>query len=279
MSKDEIIRTPKALPIAQNFVLQTKRVLKTVRSFDVMEWEGTPYGSLPEQQMTIYELNDLSPRDGWPTVLLIHGGGWVSGSPLDMMHIAPRFARNGVMACSMQYRLAPQHRWPTQSQDVHAALDFLRSQQVDLSRIALWGFSAGAHLALHSALTYPHRLAAVVAIAPAINLRELPSNAVSPCFSTEDLTAASPLFSSAEMPPTLIVHGSADHIHPIEQSAAFAQKHRNVTLRTVKNGIHGLHWPIIEGRRAKRKAFDWLIKTLDLPSRGSKWKRRKKKNR
>ena len=270
MAKNPLVRIPKALPVAQNLALQSKQVLKSLRSFDIMEWGDTSYGSLPEQKMTIYELNDLAPRDGWPTVLLIHGGGWTSGSPLSMSHIAPVFARHGVMACSMQYRLAPQHQWPSQSQDIHAALDFLRSQQVDLSRIALWGFSAGAHLALHTARTYPHALAAVVAIAPPVDLHALSFDGLEACFSEEQLDDASVLGKEGTLPPTLIVHGTSDEVFPCVHSRRFAVQHDNVTLREVVGGNHGLHWPFWSGRRAKKDAISWLIQTLDLPHRGSK---------
>lgn len=277
--KKELIFLPKALPIIQNFSLVSKKAIKTLRSFDIMEWDETPYGSQKEQTMTMFELNDLAPRDGWPTVLMIHGGGWVSGSPLSMSHIAPLFARHGVMACTMRYRLAPKHPWPAQSQDVHAALDFLRSQQVDLSRIALWGFSAGAHLALHAAKTYPHPLAAVVAIAPPVDLHALPFDSISSCFREDQLEEATLIGKKGTLPPTLLVHGTADQIFPSVHSRRFAQLEEQVTYREIEKGNHGLHWPLLAGRRAKRKAISWLIETLDLPSRGSKWKRRKKKNR
>lgn len=277
--KKELVFIPKALPIFQNFALQSKQVVKKLRSFDIMEWKGTPYGNHKEQIMTMFELNDLAPRDGWPTVLMIHGGGWSSGSPLSMHHIAPLFARHGVMACTMQYRLAPQNPWPAQSQDVHTALDFLRSQQVDLSRIALWGFSAGAHLALHAAKTYPHPLAGVVAIAPPVDLHALPFDALSSCFREDQLNDATLIGKKGNLPPTLLIHGSADQIFPSVHSRRFAQLEEQVTYWEIERGNHGLHWPLLSGRRAKRNAISWLVNTLDLPSRGSKWKRRKKKNR
>ena len=278
MPKNPLIHIPRSLPVVQNLAIQSKQVLKSLRSFDVMQWEGTAYGSLPQQMMNIYELNDLAPRDGWPTVLMIHGGGWVSGSPLSMAHIAPLFARKGIMACSMQYRLAPEFRWPAQAQDVHAALDFLLSQQVDPTRIALWGFSAGAHLAIHAAHTYPHPLAAVVAIAPPTNLHALPFEDLQACFSQEDLKEASVMNIEKKLPPTLIIHGSADTTFPIEHSRSFAQQREEVTLWEVEHGNHGIHWPFLAGRKAKKDAISWLVETLDLPRRGSKWRRSKKKH-
>ena len=277
--KKELTYATKSLPLFQNFALTSKQYVKTLRSFDIMEWGDTPYGESPEQVMTIFELNDLAPRDGWPTVLMIHGGGWISGSPLSMSHIAPLFARHGIMACTMQYRLAPQHSWPAQAQDVHLALDFLRSQQVDLSRVALWGFSAGAHLALHAAQTYPHPIAAVVAIAPPVDLHALPFDVVAPCFREDQLREANIFDKRNQLPSTLIVHGTSDSVFPYVHSRRFSQLEENVTYWEIEGGSHGLHWPLIRGRRAKRKAITWLVDKLDLPSRGSKWKRRKKNKR
>ena len=279
MPKNPLVHLPKSLPVVHNLALQSKQILKSLRSFDVMQWEGTPYGPLPQQVMNIYELNDLAPRDGWPTVLLIHGGGWVSGTPLSMAHIAPLFARHGIMACAMQYRLAPEHPWPAQSQDVHTALDFLRSQQVDPTRIAIWGVSAGAHLALHAAKTYPHPIASVVAIAPPTDLHALPFEEIQACFSEQDLEDASVMEKESTLPPTLIVHGSADTIFPILHSRRFAQQHSNVTLWEIEHANHGLHWPFFAGRKAKKEAIAWLVQTLSLPHRGSKWRRNKKKKK
>ncbi|MEC7984391.1 MAG: alpha/beta hydrolase [Myxococcota bacterium] len=256
-----------------------RNIVSKARSFDIMRWPGTPYGSHPLQTMQIDELNDLCPRDGWPTVLMIHGGGWVEGSCQDYTHLAPLFARRGIMACAMNYRLAPENRWPAQKEDVFAALDFLRSQQVDLQRLALWGDSAGAHMALHAALDYPHPIAAVVAIGTPFDLTHLPTSLWGEAFLESQLQAASPVYrEGSKLPPTLLLHGEKDRIVPVEQSRIFAQRFPQSTLWELEDGDHGLRWPLHRAWRLKRKAVRWLEQTLDLPKRGSKWKRRKNKS-
>jgi arylformamidase len=62
----------------------------------------------------------------------------------------------------MNYRLAPEHRWPAGAQDVAAAVAWLRANVVehggDPDRIVLVGSSAGAtHIASHAALPELHR--------------------------------------------------------------------------------------------------------------------------
>ena len=279
MSKNPLLHRAVRLPVFSKLEIQSKQFLKKLRSFDVLEWNNTPYGSHLAQKMHIFELNDLAPRDGWPTVLMIHGGGWVSGTPESLQHIAPRFSRKGIMACTVQYRLAPQVTWPAPLNDIHAALDFLRAQQVDLNRIALWGVSAGAQLALRAAQTYPHPIAAVVALAPAVDLTQLDLEHTEDCFpSQQHCRDASPAFDHGMLPPTLIIHGSLDPIFPFAHTQEFARR-PGVTLWPLEGGNHGLHLPFRKARQLKHKAIEWLVEQMDLPARGSKWKRRKKKNR
>ncbi len=85
-----------------------------------------------------------------PVVLLVHGGGWHSGARRHMEHFAEVLRAHGYAAYSIDYRLVPE-RHPAQLDDVLAALSWLRANarglNIDPQRIAIWGYSAGAHLA------------------------------------------------------------------------------------------------------------------------------------
>jgi acetyl esterase/lipase len=281
MAENPLVHIPRAWPMLNRANALRRRVVGQLRSFDVIQWDGTPYGKHRSQAMHIQELNDLCPRDGWPAILMIHGGGWVQGSREDFAHIAPLFAKRGVMACAMDYRLAPDDPWPAQLEDVLLALDFLRSQQVDPKRIALWGHSAGGQLALLAGMERPSQIRCVVATAAPTDLSRCPEDLWREAFTREQLESVSPMHQSgADLPTTLLVHGQLDRRVPIEQARAFAgERSEEVSLMELRDGDHGLRWPPVSAWRTRRKAIDWTIEQLDMPSRGSKWKRRKKGKR
>lgn len=87
----------------------------------------------------------------FPTILMIHGGAWKSGTKLHMKGHAVSAARQGFVAVSINYRHAPRHKWPAQRHDCEAALEWMLKHaeryKIDKSKIALWGYSAGGHLA------------------------------------------------------------------------------------------------------------------------------------
>ena len=272
-----------ALPVLRQVNAVRRRITGRVRTIDMLQWGDIDYRDAGDlaQQMHIWELNDLCPRDGWPAVLLIHGGGWKSGSWEDFESLAPAMTRRGVMAAAIDYRLAPEHRWPAQLEDVFAAIDFLHHQQVDRERIALWGHSAGGHLALMAGLLRPDLVRCVVALGAPADLRRIEQTSPDPLediFDPEHLDAASPISVPCDAPPpVLLVHGERDPVCPVAHAREHAAIRPGVELLEVPGGDHGLRWPLIPCLRAKRQAIRWMIAQMALPSRGSKWKRRKKK--
>jgi acetyl esterase/lipase len=93
-----------------------------------------------------------------PTLLQVHGGGWVLGSkneqgvPL-MLHLASR----GWVCVSADYRLSPRATFPDPLIDLKHALRWIREEGsaygVDPDFVAVTGGSAGGHLAALVALT------------------------------------------------------------------------------------------------------------------------------
>lgn len=86
-----------------------------------------------------------------PTVVFIHGGGWVGGN-LDTHDTACRMiaAQSGWNVVALDYRLSPEHPFPAPLDDVESVAAALRDQTVeglDGSRLAVVGDSAGGHLA------------------------------------------------------------------------------------------------------------------------------------
>lgn len=89
-----------------------------------------------------------------PALLWVHGGGYVIGSPAQDAGQCRRMAeRLGIVVAAVDYRLAPEHRFPEPLHDCHDALRWLADRpDVDPARVAIGGASAGGGLAAALAL-------------------------------------------------------------------------------------------------------------------------------
>lgn len=92
-----------------------------------------------------------------PLVVCVHGGAWKFGHRYDLAwsrcgdSIIPELLKAGYATATIEYRHAPKHKFPAQIEDAKTAVRFLRSNaakfNLDKTRVAALGFSAGAHLA------------------------------------------------------------------------------------------------------------------------------------
>ena len=86
----------------------------------------------------------------YPILLFFHGGGWVTDSVENYDRVCSRMAQDtGHIVISVEYRLAPEHRFPIGLEDCYAAartlyMDLLREDQ---DKITIMGDSAGGNLA------------------------------------------------------------------------------------------------------------------------------------
>ncbi len=84
-------------------------------------------------------------------VIYVHGGGWTDGDKASggSREIREMLAR-GYLVFAINYRLAPEYKFPAQIQDVKCAVRHLRANvavyNLDPDRIGAWGNSAGGHL-------------------------------------------------------------------------------------------------------------------------------------
>jgi acetyl esterase/lipase len=93
-----------------------------------------------------------------PLIVWIHGGAFAMGSRrllpnfLRNADFFPRLVRAGFIVGSVDYRLSSEATWPAQILDVRAAIRWMRARSVELgvdtNAVAVWGESAGGHLAL-----------------------------------------------------------------------------------------------------------------------------------
>ncbi|KAK5938180.1 hypothetical protein PMZ80_009769 [Knufia obscura] len=99
------------------------------------------------------------PASGWPLLIWFHGGGFAAGnidSDNDLCSLACRDV--GCVVANVDYRLAPEHPYPAAVEDVAALLHWITKDKgaanlnINTSKIALGGASAGANLAAVGAL-------------------------------------------------------------------------------------------------------------------------------
>jgi len=95
-----------------------------------------------------------------PAVMFIHGGSWRAGDKNHFINAGRRLARSGYAVASINYRLLPDGVFPNNLSDCLCALAYLRAHAaeyaIDPDRIAVMGYSAGAHLASLVGLASEH---------------------------------------------------------------------------------------------------------------------------
>lgn len=246
----------------------------------------------------IYVPRGADPQEAQPTLLYLHGGGWVQGGIASHDGACGALAeRAGIRVIALDYRLAPEHAFPAAPDDVLAAYLALitpgTGPEVAPETLAVGGDSAGGNLT--SVLM--HDLAARAAplpkaqllIYPAVDARmQTPAMAsLENAFvlpktrmdwylelylgSHGDLSdpRVSPIFSPylAGQPPALIIAAGHD---PLRDDAylladALSKAGSDAELVEFEGQVHAfisLTRVIPEGRDALDRAGDWLAKTL-----------------
>ena len=111
-----------------------------------------------------------------PALLYFHGGGWISGGIASHDAICATLAALGLCrVIAVDYRLAPEHRFPAALDDGRAALEAIAAQPrrygVDPKRLGIAGDSAGANLAVVVAREASAPLALQLLLCPVLSIR------------------------------------------------------------------------------------------------------------
>lgn len=105
-------------------------------------------------QLDVYAPQVKNENNG-ASVVVIHGGSWNAGNRNDFPQWNQWLANNGFTVFDIDYRLAPQPNYLMATADVKCAIIWIKKHATEFAvapnRIALFGRSAGAHLALLAA--------------------------------------------------------------------------------------------------------------------------------
>jgi acetyl esterase/lipase len=234
-----------------------------------------------ELKMDVY--SPRSTAGATPLVIFIHGGGWSEGNKMSGEYLfdAPALLDLGYTVASLNYRLAPDYKFPAMIEDVKCAVRSFRAHagdyQIDPDSIGVWGTSAGGHLVnlvgttdagagfeVGEYLEQSSRVQAVLDMYGPADMTVDFSNAFielkESVFGDFDLVKASPVtFVSPDDPPFLILQGDSDHVVPLSQSQAFYDSLTaagvDAQLVVVQGGGHGFHTLNISPSRAELSAM------------------------
>jgi triacylglycerol lipase len=247
----------------------------------------------------VYQPGQPAPSDGYPVVLVIHGGGWLGGDKWELGLYGRSLAEAGMVAICINYRLAPADKFPAQIDDVRQALLWTRQQSqkrsLDIERLGVFGYSAGGHLALLAASiadesmedqviasnwpsedsrwTQIPSIRAVCAGGPPCDFQSLPADNTALAYflggskrQHPDLyRVASPLAHvSPADPPSKIVHGDVDFIVPVKGSKDFYEQQQKTNLDASLDVLtgHG-HMLTFMNPRTRRLMVDFFREKLD----------------
>ncbi|MFL6280909.1 MAG: alpha/beta hydrolase [Vicinamibacterales bacterium] len=158
-----------------------------------------------------------------PSIIVIHGGGWTSGSRIAHVGQLLEFLTGaGYNWFSLDYHLGGIERYEESLGDIRAATAFIRCRAADFgidpNELILLGEDSGAHLA---ALLARERLPGVVGaalIGGYYDLNSIPRSLRS--ISRDVSSGASPLTRPAAI-STLVIHGAEDNESPPEQAQRY----------------------------------------------------------
>lgn len=126
--------------------------IKPVISDKIIYKENIVYKRIKKSklELDIYYPSDCKGKS-FPAVLLIHGGGWLTGSKENQRIMAQNLALNGYVAITVSYRLGLEAKYPAAVNDIKDAIVWAKQKakkyNINKDKIGILGASAGAQLA------------------------------------------------------------------------------------------------------------------------------------
>lgn len=212
------------------------------------------YKSIGDVKLNIYRFNPENHKasDQRPAVVFFFGGGWQNGDPKQFTNQCVHFANRGMVAMTVDYRVASRHQAKVVDcvEDAKSAIRWVRMNAarlgIDPNRIAAGGGSAGGHLAACTGVVTGFERAsedtsvssipnALVLFNPALVLDDIAGEEPLKREKRDDLRQriggdpkkVSPYHHIAKgAPATIIFHGRADTTVPFRTVEVFAEAMR-----------------------------------------------------
>ena len=243
--------------------------------------EKVVYKQYPDREEVMYLCKAVNATAPTPVVCFIHGGGWSAGSETGYRkHIAYLAKNEGLAAVSIGYSLAGAEGVDISvtMQDLHDAVQYLREHAVeynlDMTRLAFVGSSAGGHLSAMMALTEPcakvhSGWSGVYDIAAhQENWAGVKGKRLSRYFFMDDENR-SKNYSPIHIIPrdrqvaVQLFHGTGDATVPCEQTSRYAEALREAGFQTVECNLypyysHGLTGSSDKGRECFAKFIEFV---------------------
>lgn len=193
------------------------------------------YGGDPRHKLDIYRPQNAA-GGPLPVVFFIYGGSWNSGDKAHYAFVGRALAAQGFVTVVSDYRLVPDVVYPDFVSDNSLALAWVAERigqyGGDRDRMFVAGHSAGAYNGVMLALDPQYRrdlpdhtILGVAGLSGPYDFLPLDADASINAFgSFDDLPATQPVnYASADAPPMLLLHGSADDLVYPRNTTALAQ--------------------------------------------------------
>lgn len=147
---------------------------------DIIRFDDLAYGDDPMQVLDIY--CPRTAEGALPTIVSIHGGGYVYGDKERYQYYCMSLAQRGFTVVNFSYPLAPEHRFPEHLLNTNAAIAFAvkhaADYHVDPQNVFIVGDSAGAQMNCQysAAVANPDYAALLGLDIPPIRLRAVALN-------------------------------------------------------------------------------------------------------
>ena len=132
------------------------KIVEAIKNTQIACYEDIVYKTIDDRLLKL-DIYTPAKKGKFPALIMIHGGGWRSGNKNMERPMAQRITLNGYVTIPVEYRLSLEAIYPAAIHDIKAAIRYIKdnaeSYNIDTTKIAIEGESAGGQLAMLVAMT------------------------------------------------------------------------------------------------------------------------------